>query len=307
MALDDDEMKALFARLDEGDLLGLWASLMAELNARGIVRPDNNPLGDYCEFLVAAHYGVAPQGNSNAGFDVRTKRGERIQVKGRRLNAKGRKPPHFSGVRNLDDELPPFGNRIGLIINRDFSVREAWTIPLGRIQPLRDVSTAHEQLDSPNDEPSYASRPGDQTVQTPGTRRDEDSCLHAPSEARHLGARSGDRPSYYVLPCRGTSTAGIRVCDSGGNAGAMRRGRPQQRAKPAVKRRRFVVDSVAARESQRLKTQAVFIEGPPTTAVWLSVESATDCPNITTPKGGGVSFWRTPQGGVFANTHAAPV
>jgi hypothetical protein len=56
--LEDDELQTLFGRLDDGALLGLWASLMAELNRRGVVRSDNNPIGDYCEFLVAAHYEV---------------------------------------------------------------------------------------------------------------------------------------------------------------------------------------------------------------------------------------------------------
>jgi Family of unknown function (DUF6998) len=134
MALSDDEIRDIFARFDDGELLALWGSLMSELNARGIVRSDNNPLGDYCEFLVAAHYGVKPEANSNAGYDVEVPDGERIQVKGRRLNARGRKPPHFSGMPKLDDEPPPFDLLIGLIINRDFSVFGAWQIPVERVR-----------------------------------------------------------------------------------------------------------------------------------------------------------------------------
>lgn len=134
MRLEDDDLQTLFGRLDDGELLGLWASLMAELNRRGVVRSDNNPIGDYCEFLVAAHYEVEPEGNSNAGYDVKTRQGERIQVKGRRLRPDGRKPPHFSGVRNLDAARPPFDSLIGLLLNRDFSVAEAWKIPVDRVR-----------------------------------------------------------------------------------------------------------------------------------------------------------------------------
>lgn len=78
--------------------------------------------------------GVKPEGNSNAGYDVKTPDGELVQVKGRRLRPDGRKPPHFSGVRKLDEEPPPFDHLIGLILNRDFSVAEAWRIPVERVR-----------------------------------------------------------------------------------------------------------------------------------------------------------------------------
>ncbi len=125
MPFSDDEFRDLFARLTNAELLELWAAVMAEMNARGMVRSDNNPIGDYCEFLVAAHFGVAPEGNSNAGYDVVGPDGTKVQVKGRRLNVRGKKPPHFSGVRKLDEEPPRFDFLIGLILNRDFTVAEA--------------------------------------------------------------------------------------------------------------------------------------------------------------------------------------
>lgn len=134
MALSDDDLRELFARLNDFELLGLWARLMTELKGRGVIRSDNNPMGDYCEFLVAAHYGVKPEGNSNAGHDVTTLDGIKIQVKGRRFRVDGKRPPHFSGVRNLCDEPPPFDYLVGLILNRDFSVHEAWRLPLERVR-----------------------------------------------------------------------------------------------------------------------------------------------------------------------------
>ena len=135
MQLNEDELQTLFERLDDAELLGRWASIMTDMNSRGIVRSDNNPIGDYCEFLVAAHYGVTPEGNSTAGYDVQTPDGELIQVKGRRLRRDGRKPPHFGAVRNLDDlDRPPFDHLIGLLLNRDFGVAEAWKIPIERVR-----------------------------------------------------------------------------------------------------------------------------------------------------------------------------
>lgn len=134
MPVSDEELRALFGRLGNGELLALWAGLMKELNDRGVVRSDNNPIGDYCEFLVAAHFEVEPEGNSNAGYDVKTAQGVRVQVKGRRISASGKVPPHFSGIRNLDEEPPPFDVLIGLLLNRDFSVRECWEIPVDRVR-----------------------------------------------------------------------------------------------------------------------------------------------------------------------------
>jgi hypothetical protein len=134
VALSEDELRELFARLSDGELLALWANLMGELNDRGVIRSDNNPIGDYCEFLVAAHFEVEPEGNSNAGYDVITPEGTRVQVKGRRIGSRGKIPPHFSGIRNLDDEPAPFDLLIGLLLNRDFSVAEAWEMPIERVR-----------------------------------------------------------------------------------------------------------------------------------------------------------------------------
>jgi hypothetical protein len=134
MSVTHDEQRDLLDRLDDPGVLALWVSVMNEMRRRGMVRSDNNPIGDYCEFLVAAHFGVTPEDNSNAGYDLTTEDGERIQVKCRRLRVDGRKPPHFGAVRNLDAEPPPFDHVIGVILNRDFGVAEAWRIPIDRVR-----------------------------------------------------------------------------------------------------------------------------------------------------------------------------
>ena len=58
----------------------------------------------------------------------------KVQVKDRRIGTSGKTPPHFSGIRKLDEEPPPFDVLIGLLLNRDFSVREAWEIPIERVR-----------------------------------------------------------------------------------------------------------------------------------------------------------------------------
>ncbi len=61
-------------------LLADWAAIMRELRLRGIVRTSNNPAGDIAEAVVAAHYGGERGSFSQAGWDVMTPDGERIQV-----------------------------------------------------------------------------------------------------------------------------------------------------------------------------------------------------------------------------------
>ncbi|MEX2210694.1 MAG: hypothetical protein WD689_02895 [Gaiellaceae bacterium] len=134
MPISDDQLRALFDTLDKRELLGLWASLMSELNERGVIRSENNPIGDYCEFLVAAHYEVEPETSSRAGYDVKTPDGERLQVKGRRVGQTGKLPPHYSAIRNLDDDPPPFDFVIALLMKRDFSIREAWKLPVSAVR-----------------------------------------------------------------------------------------------------------------------------------------------------------------------------
>ena len=74
-----------------GELLEDWAAVMGELQARDVLRTNNNPVGDIAEVIVAAHYGGERGGASQAGWDVRTPAGERIQVKGIRVTGKGKR------------------------------------------------------------------------------------------------------------------------------------------------------------------------------------------------------------------------
>jgi hypothetical protein len=58
---------------------------MGELRVRDIIRTNNNPVGDIAEAIVAKHYDAERGSFSQAGWDVKTPDGERIQVKAIRL------------------------------------------------------------------------------------------------------------------------------------------------------------------------------------------------------------------------------
>jgi hypothetical protein len=111
--------------LTDAQLLQLWSLIMHELRERNVVRSANSPTGDYCELIVAAHFGVTPVANSVAGYDLVTSEGVRVQVKGRRFTTRS-KPSHFSAIRNL--EAREFDVLVALLLNEDFTVREAWSV-----------------------------------------------------------------------------------------------------------------------------------------------------------------------------------
>ena len=69
--------------LDPIDLLRLQANATKELRRRSIVRTNNNPLGDYTEWLVSRKMGLSRAANSRAGYDSISEAGVTFQIKGR--------------------------------------------------------------------------------------------------------------------------------------------------------------------------------------------------------------------------------
>ena len=66
------------------ELLRLHSDIISELKRRDIVRTQNNPIGDYTEWLVCKCFNLQIEGNSKAGFDATDSHGLRYQIKGRR-------------------------------------------------------------------------------------------------------------------------------------------------------------------------------------------------------------------------------
>lgn len=109
--------------LSPAELLRAWADVMRRLRDLGVVRSGNNPVGDICEGLVAAHYGVTPETNSRAGYDVLTPDKRRVQVKGRRTTPTS-KPTHYSFIRDLPAK--PFDELVAVHLDENFEVTAAY-------------------------------------------------------------------------------------------------------------------------------------------------------------------------------------
>ena len=104
-------------------LLALWAQSLRELRDREIVRTFNNPIGDIAEALVALHYQGERGSFSQASWDVRTRRGELLQVKAlRRTGAKTRR--NLSPVRS-----DGYDAVIVVIFAEDLRVEQALRVP----------------------------------------------------------------------------------------------------------------------------------------------------------------------------------
>jgi hypothetical protein len=107
-------------------LLIQFADTLDELKLRGVVRTRNNPVADYAEWLAVDALGLTLERNSKSGFDAKNNKGERFQIKGRRLDETN-KSRQLSVIRNLDAQ--EFDYLIGIIFDHDFLVMEAYKIP----------------------------------------------------------------------------------------------------------------------------------------------------------------------------------
>ncbi|RTQ99845.1 DUF6998 domain-containing protein [Halomonas nitroreducens] len=132
-----------FNKLTVKDLLQLQASATSELKARGIVRTQNNPLGDYTEWLVARALGLDLQSNSKAGYDAISKDGVRFQIKGRRVTSKN-SSRQLSAIRKYVEK--DFDVLAAVIYDEDFNVIDALLIPhevIGEYASYRKHVNAH--------------------------------------------------------------------------------------------------------------------------------------------------------------------
>lgn len=107
-------------------LLHHFADIIDELKRRGVVRTRNNPVADYAEWLAAQKLRLFLERNSRSGYDATNKKGERFQIKSRRLDPTN-KSRQLSVIRNLN--AGEFDYLIGILFDRDFTVKEAYRIP----------------------------------------------------------------------------------------------------------------------------------------------------------------------------------
>ena len=125
------------------ELLQLQASITNELKGRGIVRTQNNPLGDYTEWLVASALDLELAANSKTGYDGVNKAGVRVQIKGRRVTSTNNSR-QLSAIRKYNEN--GFDQLVAVIFNEKFDVIEAWLIPyevVGEYASYRKHVNAH--------------------------------------------------------------------------------------------------------------------------------------------------------------------
>lgn len=125
------------------ELLQLQTSITTELKARGVVRTQNNPLGDYTEWLIAKALGLELQANSKAGYDGIRDNGVRVQIKGRRVTPTNNSR-QLSAIRKYQER--DFDELAAVIFDVNFNVIEALLIPhevVGKYASYRSHVNAH--------------------------------------------------------------------------------------------------------------------------------------------------------------------
>ncbi len=108
------------------ELLRCFANILDELKERKVVRTRNNPVADYAEWLVTQQFGLSLERSSKRGYDAIDQNGKRYQIKSRRLDPTN-ESRLLSVIRNLDTN--EFDYLVGVLFNRDFTVKEAYKIP----------------------------------------------------------------------------------------------------------------------------------------------------------------------------------
>lgn len=125
------------SRKDKRELLSDWVAIMRQLRKLGVIRTNNNPIGDIAEAIVCDHYGGERASFSQKGWDVKTPDGERIQVKSRRKTLDST-PTVLSPIS--DDE---YDSLVVILFNEDFQVTEG-------LKATRTLVEARFNLDSKN-------------------------------------------------------------------------------------------------------------------------------------------------------------
>ena len=111
-------------KLSLAGLLGLHAGIMEELRRRGVARSANNPTGSLAEFLFCRAFSWRQASNSEKGFDAKDRRGDRYQIKGRRLHRRNRSR-QLSAMRDLDG----FDVLAAVLFDDEYGVVRAALIP----------------------------------------------------------------------------------------------------------------------------------------------------------------------------------
>ncbi|MEO1490438.1 MAG: hypothetical protein AAFR88_13540 [Pseudomonadota bacterium] len=104
-------------------LLQMHARIAEELRSREITRSENNPAGDYAEYLFCRAFGWKQAANSVKSYDaLDATSGARYQIKSRRLTERNTSR-QLSALRELDSDC--FDYLAGVLFEVDFKVLKA--------------------------------------------------------------------------------------------------------------------------------------------------------------------------------------
>ena len=109
----------------ELELLKLWANVIVALRAKNIVRTNNNPLGDFTEWLVCERLGLhMAEYKAEKGYDATDDERNKYQIKGRRTTTSS---VTFSPIRGYEGK--DFDYLILVVFGDDFQVTWAAKVP----------------------------------------------------------------------------------------------------------------------------------------------------------------------------------
>jgi hypothetical protein len=120
-------MKAIdFTQFSIAELFTTHSMVMNELRDRKVIRTENNPTGDYAEWLVSTKLKLTLAPNSARGYDAIDSKGKKYQIKGRRISPRNTST-QLGVIRNLDEK--DFDFLIAVIFEENWEVKEAVKIP----------------------------------------------------------------------------------------------------------------------------------------------------------------------------------
>lgn len=116
------------AAVSVGQLLERYASVLAELRLRGLVRTNNAPIGDLAEYCAAIVYDGLLAPNSEKSYDLVAQDGRKVQVKVRVIRSDTSPSAVFSPIRSFGFDVGVFvlidGDRGGVLTARELTAEE---------------------------------------------------------------------------------------------------------------------------------------------------------------------------------------
>ena len=112
--------------LSSTELLALYAHIGGEFYRRGLTRTANNLAGDLAEHLFCKAFDWKRAESSMAHLDATDLRGNRYQIKGRRLTRRNRSR-ELSAIRNLEENH--FDMLAGVLFRENYGILRAALVP----------------------------------------------------------------------------------------------------------------------------------------------------------------------------------